>query len=205
VLGASAVLVYAWRWHLLSTGASPQRIYNGFDTRADELLIGCLGAILLSAKLVPTLTRYGGLAALFALIGIAFFGKVYWMSPTAEIVHFALMMPAVGLLTLVVILDLVTSVDGLLSRALSIRPLVYIGSISYGIYLWHWPMLIMTRNAIFGGLGILLVATLSYYSVERPILGLKHRFARSPLVRGKSSSSLGSTTPSALEANSEAR
>ena len=34
VLGVSAIFAYAWRWHLLLTGAEPMRIYVGFDTRS---------------------------------------------------------------------------------------------------------------------------------------------------------------------------
>src|SRR5262249_42995941 len=130
VLGVSAMLIYAWRWYLLLTGAEPMRIYVGFDTRADELLIGCLGALLLPASLRRT--RYGGLAALVALIAIAFCAKAYYVSPTVELMDFAVLMTAVALLTMVLILDLATNACGPLSQALSFRPLVYIGSISYG-------------------------------------------------------------------------
>ena len=186
VLGILAYLVCAWRWHLLSTGAIPVRIYYGFDTRADQLLIGCLGALLLSTHLAPMIAkmRYVGLVALVALIFVAFNAEAFNAHPMAGLTHFGVIMPTVALLTLALILDL-TANDGALSQALSFRPLVYIGSISYGIYLWHWPLLMIAQE---GGLNDLLhkvfigvcvtfvAAALSFHYVERPIRNLKYRF-----------------------------
>jgi peptidoglycan/LPS O-acetylase OafA/YrhL len=65
------------------------------------------------------------------------------------------------------------------SRALTVRPLVWIGEISYGLYLWHWPVFVLIdeERAGFGGLGLLAVrtalsigiATISFYVIEQPI------------------------------------
>src|SRR5262249_26789902 len=209
VLGVSAMLAYAWRWHLLLTGAEPMRIYVGFDTRADELLIGCLGAVLLPAQLSPTMTRYGGLAALVALFAIAFYAKAYYVSPTVELIDFAVLMTAVTLLTLVLILNLATKPGGPLSQALSFRPLVYVGSISYGIYLWHWPLLEMAKDIgfdhlleklIIGAFGAFLMAAISYHYVERPVLLLKRHFAPAADNRHASAHAPG---PARLEAVSQ--
>ena len=66
-----------------------------------------------------------------------------------------------------------------MARALSFGPLHFIGTISYGIYLWHWPVIVYLNGARTGlsvgpldALRIavtLAVATASYYLVERPI------------------------------------
>ncbi len=186
VLFVSAMIVLGWRWYLLLAGATPMRIYVGFDTRADELLIGCLGAVLLSLSPAPKMTRYGGLAALVALIATAFCARVYWMSKAAMFVDFAVLITIVSLLSLEVILDVVVNAGSFLSNALSFRPLVYIGSISYGIYLWHWPLLIMAGREgfddlfwklVIGAGGSFVMAAVSYRYVERPILALKQRLA----------------------------
>jgi peptidoglycan/LPS O-acetylase OafA/YrhL len=196
VLGASAVFIYAWRLHLLSNGAALMRIYVGFDTRADELLIGCLGAALLPTSLAATSSwiRYGGLAALTGLIAIAFYGRAYYLGPDAEQMNFAIVMTVVTFLTIIVIFDLMTNADGLISQVLSSRQLVYIGSISYGMYLWHWPLLVMAKESGFDGplkkafiviCVTFTAAALSYHYVERPIRGLKRRFAPRPISQKK--------------------
>src|SRR5262245_53969924 len=66
----------------------------------------------------------------------------------------------------------------IVGRALSLRPVVFIGLISYSLYLWHWPLLILARHVVLRDLLlseklalILLsaaVATLSWAYVERP-------------------------------------
>jgi peptidoglycan/LPS O-acetylase OafA/YrhL len=63
---------------------------------------------------------------------------------------------------------------------------VWIGSVSYGVYLWHYPIF-----AYFEGLGlpralqvagmwsaVFAVAGLSYYGLEKPFLRMKQRFQK---------------------------
>ena len=187
----------AWRWHLLLTGAEPMRIYVGFDTRADELLIGCLGAVLLPAQLTPTMTRYGGLAALVALIAIAFYAKAYYVSPTVELMDFAVLMTAVTLLTLMLILNLATNAGGPLSGSFVSAARICRLDLLMRIYLWHWPLLEIAKDIgfdrlldklIIGGLGAFLMAAISYHYVERPVLRLKRLFATAADNRDASSS-----------------
>ena len=62
---------------------------------------------------------------------------------------------------------------------LSLAPLVWIGTISYGLYLWHWPVqLVLTPNRThLDGVALDLArvavtvacATISYFAVELPI------------------------------------
>jgi peptidoglycan/LPS O-acetylase OafA/YrhL len=60
--------------------------------------------------------------------------------------------------------------QGLLSRCLSLRPLVWIGLISYSLYLWHFLCLeLFDWRAQFALPVALAVSTLCYYKVERPI------------------------------------
>src|SRR5205823_6899804 len=83
-------------------------------------------------------------------------------------------------LSVVVVIVSVTQPDrGLLGRALSWSPLRWIGMISYGLYLWHWPVYLTLTGARTGldGNALLFVrlavttafATASFYLVERPI------------------------------------
>ena len=75
---------------------------------------------------------------------------------------------------------LIRAPKGPLSRLLGVPPLAHIGRISYGLYLWHWPVILYLTAGRTGltGLGLLAarigvslaLAELSYWLVERPVL-----------------------------------
>ena len=81
-------------------------------------------------------------------------------------------------------------------RLLSIRPMVFVGLISYSLYLWHWPITVFQRNCAFLGGGLaelqtkflifgasLLAATLSWRFVETPFREGKKRPSAGQLFR----------------------
>ena len=84
-----------------------------------------------------------------------------------------------ALATTAVLCSVVISQQSVLARALSVAPLRYVGRISYGMYLWHFPLFIYINNARTGLTGYplfavrvaatLAVATVSFYAIERPI------------------------------------
>jgi peptidoglycan/LPS O-acetylase OafA/YrhL len=73
--------------------------------------------------------------------------------------------------------------SGRVGRVLNAAPLVFVGTLSYSLYLWQQPFLDrsselpMARFPLSLALAIA-AALVSYYGVERPFLGLRHRFLR---------------------------
>jgi peptidoglycan/LPS O-acetylase OafA/YrhL len=89
-------------------------------------------------------------------------------------------LPLIEVAAAVLILSVVTQPGGLLARALSLRPLVHLGAISYGLYLWNllpgqtWTLLVGRHAGVLGTVvlfGVMFIAVeLSYRYVERPVL-----------------------------------
>ena len=164
------------------------RIYFGTDTRAFSLLVGVVGAILypmekLHDKVTPQqnlIYSVVSLASIATLITVMIYTSEYntWLYR--------------GGFLLVAILGLIVIISSgkqhtLMSRLLSFKPVVFIGKISYSLYLWHFPVLVLTTpvseignpNIIFVVLRVILtfiLATASYVFVETPIrkLGFKN-------------------------------
>ena len=164
------------------------RIYFGTDTRAFSLLVGVVGAILypmerLHAKVT---LQQNMVYSVVSLVSIATLITV--MIYTSE---YNTLLYRGGFL-LVAILGLIVIISSgkqhtLMSRLLSFKPVVFIGKISYSLYLWHFPVLVLTTpvseignpNILFVILRIVLtfaVAIVSYVFVETPIrkLGFKN-------------------------------
>jgi peptidoglycan/LPS O-acetylase OafA/YrhL len=91
----------------------------------------------------------------------------------------------ITLLAAALILDVLASPQSLFKRLMAMKWLVWVGSVSYGLYLWHWPIFFGMDRFGFKGWTVVLVGTpvtlavvsLSYYLMERPIMELKRRFA----------------------------
>jgi peptidoglycan/LPS O-acetylase OafA/YrhL len=171
LLLTTAVLIAAWRAALWSPG-SYDRVYWSTDTRADALLIGSGLAVLCALRplTVPTWLTWVAAGTLAALVvfgtveGLALIGLLVVAFASAVLVA-----AAIG--------------DSPVARLLGWRPLVYIGSISYGLYLFHRPIMRLGASVdvawpvAFGLMAALSlgVAWLSWRYVERPFLRLKRR------------------------------
>jgi peptidoglycan/LPS O-acetylase OafA/YrhL len=177
-----AVMLAASLGLSLFAGFSIDRIYYGTDTRAAELLVGALVAVALTG---PRLRAFAagtvrhaaalGIAATVAL-GIM---VLTWMTTehsSAWLYHGGFVLYA-GLSALVLAGALLPS--GPLAVVLGTRPLRFMGKISYGVYLYHWPIFAWLNEQNTGFQGVALfgyqlvvtmgIATLSYRYLEMPI------------------------------------
>lgn len=167
VLGIAYVAATAWRWACFADGQSWRLVYYRFDTRLSGLI---LGAWLAAAGRVPSvwnaLRRLPSPAwwlPVVALILVLFEWGNVWMGRWAFTV--------VELFTASAIIA--TTAGGITARALSVRPLVWLGVLSYGIYLWHYPVFRFLREnlpwdrVLIIGLPLsVAVAYLSFHTVE---------------------------------------
>jgi SGNH domain (fused to AT3 domains)/Acyltransferase family len=156
----------------------PSRAYYGTDARAHALLIGVLLAILLDQwkperGRARMLAKAGGWAgAAYMLFAFTRIGDTdAWMYRGG----LALFAVSVAL----VITSVVQRWRYPVRTALSWSPVVWIGKISYGLYLWHWPVIVVMTPARVGIDGTplnllrvavtLAISTASFYLVEMPI------------------------------------
>ncbi|MCL9762226.1 acyltransferase family protein [Frankia sp. AiPa1] len=177
VLGAGAsALIGAG---LLLTGTDPSRIYYGTDSRSQALLVGAALAVWRGQRTRPVSDRARSVLSV-AGCGAAVALLVIWMTVSGQSRPLYLGgFLGVAILVMVLVASLVEAPKAPLSRFLSLAPLTFIGRISYGLYLWHWPVfltLTATRTGANGAVLLLLrlAATLaitlaSFHLVENPI------------------------------------
>lgn len=114
-----------WRIWLLLNEADLMRVYVGTDTRLADIAVGCLCAVAVSRGW--TVPRLVTPLALVALAGASTLGMVSHLWG----------LPVIQLLAAALIVSLATKGTGLLTY----RPLIWVGGLSYGLYLWHYPIL----------------------------------------------------------------
>jgi peptidoglycan/LPS O-acetylase OafA/YrhL len=160
LLAAGFVLLVLYRAGLAVAGAGWHRIYYAPDTHMDGLVLGCLVACARRRGLT-TVPALAGCAALALVVAAFALGAqtVPWSvggMPVVEIAAAALVLAALS--------------PGPVSLALSARPLVWIGALSYSLYLWQIPAMWLTGwDDRWGALALAAALTLvSYYVIERP-------------------------------------
>ena len=188
-LGGAIVGVAVWRAYLLHSGTYWTELTVRTDTRIDGLLIGALLASLWVRRAAPVRhLRAAGWAALGTIIACV----AVFRGPDDFGYQGGLTLFAVA--AAVLILALVEGSWG--GRWLfEIRPLRALGRVSYGVYLWHYPIFYVV--AIHGqgladiprvalALALTAVAVLaSWYLVERPALTLKARLGGHRTAEGR--------------------
>lgn len=172
-------LSLAWAESLLST--EPAKAFFLIQSRASELLIGAFLALVIAQVRLPRLAaEIAGAAGLMAV-----FAAFFILGPNTRF-------PGVNALPVCLATALVIAAgyhhQTWATRALGLGPVVFVGLISYSLYLWHWPLLVLAHYAAerplaAWELGVIVlaaaaIATLSWKYVEQPF---RHRATAEPM------------------------
>ena len=158
-LGSAAAAI------LLASDATRDRVYFGTDTRAQALLVGAAASALLVGDW-PALNRGWSLirsrwakwiARLLPVIGLALLAAaVHYATGSAREFRSGLLI-AVAVAAVLVIAPVALDQRGPVAIVLAWRPLAWLGTISYGVYLWHWPIFLVLNGQRTGWYGTLAV------------------------------------------------
>lgn len=180
------LLIASFGLSVWGTQSHPQATFYLLPTRAWELLLGSLLAVApkTSAATRPAIRNVATLAGL-AMIGVA----VFTFKSDMPFPGISALLPCLGCALIIWSGD---THDGdssaalgrpyLLSWLLSLSPLVFIGLISYSLYLWHWPIIVFFNYTANDQLG--LTEYLAALLVMLAAAYVSWRFVESPLRRG---------------------
>ncbi|MFF1279694.1 acyltransferase family protein [Streptomyces sp. NPDC058299] len=174
---------------LIRGPAGLPRVYFGSDTRALALLLGCAVAVLPARS--PASTARGArqrILAGTAALGAVALGWLWSHADGADPRLYPAGLLAGSLATAAVLTHTIRAPASVTARLLSLPPLAALGRISYGVYLWHWPLFAWIdaertglRGAALFGVRVvvtLVVAVVSFVAIERPVQRGHPRFLR---------------------------
>ncbi|WP_236594374.1 acyltransferase family protein [Saccharothrix sp. 6-C] len=167
-VAVGVVTVASFAFSAWYTPVDPGAAYFVTPTRMWELGIGGLAAMALHrlrpGRVARALLGWGGLAAVLA--------SAFWFSTDLAFPGWVAALPTFGAVAMLV------AREDSLARVLGLRPLTYVGDISYSLYLWHWPVIVFVleltgRESLAGyealAAGVSLVlAAVSKHFVEDP-------------------------------------
>ncbi|MCB9416458.1 MAG: acyltransferase family protein [Mycolicibacterium sp.] len=187
VVAGLGVLASATEAVLMASDARLNRVYFGTDTRAQALLVGAAAAALLVRDWPAVLAGWSlirsrwvkWVARILPVLGVVVLAEVVHRATgsATEFRHGLLIVVAVA--AAAVIVPTALDQDGPVARVLEVRPLVWLGVISYGVYLWHWPIFLVLNGERTGWAGYPLfaarcaatlgAAALSWWLIEQPV------------------------------------
>jgi peptidoglycan/LPS O-acetylase OafA/YrhL len=174
VIATGSAVAMAVLYH---PGSDPTRVYEGTDTRAFGLLIGAALAMVWPtgrgrpAVVAPRVLDVAGVAALIVI------ALMVWRTNQYSAFLFRGGLVLLSVATALVVAAVATP-GSLLGRALGWRPLRWLGVRSYGVYLWHYPLIVLTAAPMSGvsplravavATGTVVIAAASWKFVEEPI------------------------------------
>ncbi|HIZ98384.1 MAG TPA: acyltransferase [Candidatus Janibacter merdipullorum] len=179
-------------------GLDPSRVYYSTDTRAHQLLVGAAVAAFISGGPGSVdrdrVRAFDGWCRRLALPALLVVLSAFWWAGRAQSALFEGGAVPLSILISIVLVAATSPSSSVVQRVLSLEPLRRIGVVSYGLYLWHWPIVIFLNDQVLplptaGRVAVQVALTallswLSYRFVERPIRreGIKALVPRVPKV-----------------------
>jgi peptidoglycan/LPS O-acetylase OafA/YrhL len=184
IAAAAAVGVASYRW-LMWQNYQDKLLANRTEVRADALLVGCLMALLLSDGAIrERAVRWSKVCFLPAALGLALgIANFHLLQPLWESVCIAVLLASTML-----------HPNHAVSRVISLKPLAWLGMISYSLYLWQEPFMAVQRNPLLLAAGVGLVLPLfalgSYFFIERPTTQIGRRLTSARINRSPERASI---------------
>jgi peptidoglycan/LPS O-acetylase OafA/YrhL len=174
-----------WRIYLNQIDTPYYRLYYALDTRFDSILSGSLLALLYQQEYFQVLIlRKAKMIKAGAWISAAiltiFFFTISYLDRHLYNFYFVI----IEIAAFIIILNSLINKSDFINKVLRNKILMFIGTISYGLYLWHYPIIRFFHQYDFSrfATAVLAIATslamtiLSWYMIEKPILKLKRKF-----------------------------
>ena len=182
VLAAASAIEMAVLFH---PGYDPTRVYEGTDTRAFGLLIGAAVAMVYPTRRGARTLSAGSrrLLDVAGLAGLVVVVLLVWRTNEYSDFMFRGGLELLSVATALVVAAAATP-GGLLGRALGWTPMRWVGVRSYGIYLWHYPIIVLTAAAGTVGTPVSAVRAVILVAVTVAIAAASWRFVEDPIRRG---------------------
>ncbi len=198
---AGAIASACWMALLHQPGIDPSRVYFGTDTRAQALFVGIILALLARQIGPPKSEKATKLIALLAYPATAFhLWAVLFVSQENEWMFERGGFLLIAVMSALIIYGLTVSAQwSPLHRFMESTPLRYLGRISYGLYLYHWPVyMLLTGNRLsrllpgvdeIEGVPLLLchllitgiLASISFHLIESPFQKRRFPLTKKPI------------------------
>lgn len=169
VVVLSFLTVASYSIYQVGLNHHPTLTFYVLPTRAWELGVGVLIAL---ARNVNITTKVNHVLAPIGLVLIV--GSYFYLGNEDGLTSY-LLVPVIGV---ALIIKFAEDKKNIANQLLSFSPFVYVGKISYSLYLWHWPILVYFYqspllesngiNIVTVASLILLVSIVSYHFVEKP-------------------------------------
>lgn len=138
LLALASAIYMAW---LYVPGADPSKVYFNTFARAQSLMIGCIVGIWITRnsqrRIIPAWPAPVGMIALVAMVVM----PLAVDSQSAWIYHGGFL--AVSVMAALLGASVFTDRQSAVARLTRLRPLPWLGRLTYGLYIWHWPIFVI--------------------------------------------------------------